>query len=220
MNLRLAGVAVLALGLAGCAGPRVDTADTADAGPAATAVPGTTITARADDDARATPSPFATVLAACVAPSAGAGLATDVPSPAVTSAYPDLPTSGPLNEQQRGEQFQRNKAANNAFRERRPLSAAVQAANKPCVDKVRAGLDQLRKQNRYDAASVEQVLTSAGLTSVTARPPGRLDLGRGGGLVFAGSTGQGCVFGRHATDETTVEFGSGIADGGCLPAPD
>jgi hypothetical protein len=34
------------------------------------------------------------------------------------------------------------------------------------------------------------------------------------------STGQACVFGEHGPDATAVELGSGIADGGCLPAPD
>jgi hypothetical protein len=49
---------------------------------------------------------------------------------------------------------------------------------------------------------------------------GRLDLAGSGGLLFAGSTGQGCVFGEYGIKSLEVSFGSHIADGGCLPAPD
>jgi hypothetical protein len=128
--------------------------------------------------------------------------------------------SGSLSEQDREELFNRNYAANKAFRNRHPLPPQVMAANQPCVVAVRTGLNGLKAKGRYDAASIEQILTGAGLTAVIARPPGRLDLAGSGGLLFAGETGQGCVFGEFGPDVTDVNFGSGIADGGCLPAPD
>jgi hypothetical protein len=101
------------------------------------------------------------------------------------------------------------------------LPAAVVAANRPCADAVRAGLERLRTQQRFDAAAIEQVLADVGLDDAIARKAGRLDAGgASGGLLFAGSTGQACVFGEHGPNATTVELGSVIADGGCLPAPD
>jgi hypothetical protein len=128
--------------------------------------------------------------------------------------------SGSLSEQDREELFRRNYAANKAFRNRHPMPPDIVAANQPCVDAVRAGLVGLKAKARYDAAAIEQVLTAAGLISVVARPPGRLDLAGSGGLLFAGDTGQGCLFGEFGPEVTEVNFGSGIADGGCLPAPD
>ncbi|MGC9670430.1 hypothetical protein ACNTMW_28285 [Planosporangium sp. 12N6] len=212
MKRGVAGIILLTVILAACARPGRDGAAVVtpppESTPSGSAPPGSA------------PPGSAPSLASCVKPAAAAGRSTGAPSPTPAPTGPDLPTAGPLDEQQRAEQFRRNKEANGAFRGRRPLSPAVEAANQPCADTVRAGLDALHRQQRYDPDAVEQVLASAGLTGVVARPPGRLDLGGSGGLVFAGSTGQGCVFGRYGPDGTSVEFGSGIADGGCLPAPD
>ncbi len=94
------------------------------------------------------------------------------------------------------------------------------AAAQPCVRRIRAALEALRRQARYDVGSVEQVLRDVGLTEIVVRAPGRLDLGPGDGVVFAGSSGVGCIFGQHAPEVTTVDFGSAVADGGCLVAPD
>jgi len=147
-------------------------------------------------------------------------------APAATlSAAVSRPPTGtraplPGSEQERGEQFERNRAANKAYRNRRPLAASVLASNQPCVDAVRTGLSLLRAQGRYDAASIQRVLTDAGLSNAGARPRGRLDLAGSGGLLFSGWTGQACVFGEHGPATTTVELGSMIADGGCLPSPD
>ena len=84
----------------------------------------------------------------------------------------------------------------------------------------KAGLNQLHAQQKFDAASIEDVLRGVGLDEVIARPAGRLDLAGRDGLLFAGSTGQACVYGEFGPDVTDVQLGSGIADGGCLPAPD
>jgi hypothetical protein len=37
-------------------------------------------------------------------------------------------------------------------------------------------------------------------------------------MLFAGWTGQACVFGEHGPTYTEVDVGNQIADGGCLPA--
>ncbi len=62
-------------------------------------------------------------------------------------------------------------------------------------------------------------MAATGLVDVVVRPPGRLDLGPGDGLLFAGWTGRACVFGSVRRDDIKVEIGTRIADGGCLPAP-
>src|SRR4051794_5716688 len=52
-----------------------------------------------------------------------------------------------------GDQFERNRQADNAFRERRELPAIYYAAAQPCVDKVRTGLTRLTAKKKFDAAS-------------------------------------------------------------------
>jgi hypothetical protein len=203
-GLVLVGVAA-GIFLTGCAKPSRPTADAAPDATTTTAAPASTATIR---------------LATCVNVSAPPVSNAVTSAAAPTTNRPEPRLSGAQTEQDREELFRRNQEANKAFRNRHPLSPQVLAANQPCVDAVRAGLERLRAQNRYDAAAIQQVLNTAGLTSVVARPAVRLDLAGSGGLLFAGSTGQGCVFGEHGPASTTVQFGSGIADGGCLPAPD
>jgi hypothetical protein len=117
------------------------------------------------------------------------------------------------------EQFRRNHDANKAYRNRQPLSPAADAANRPCAEELRRNLTLLAAGNTYDAESIKRILVGMGLTEATARPPGRLDLAGSGGLLFAGWTGQACVFGEYGPNVMTIEYGSMIADGGCLPAP-
>lgn len=164
-------------------------------------------------------------LAACVDPALGSPSSTapssTAPSMTAAATGPVSEETGPQSEErERGEAFQRNRDANKAFRDRRALPPDIVAANQPCVDKVRTALDRLRAERRYDEASITDVLKAAGLVGGYARRAGRLDTAGSGGLLFAGETGQGCVFGEHGPVSTTVEFGSGIADGGCLPAQD
>jgi hypothetical protein len=135
------------------------------------------------------------------------------PSSSATASTPEPSRSGSPDDA-----WANRVAENNAFRQRRPLTPAVLAAGNPYVIKVCQALSQLRTTDQYGAAAVQAVLTAAGLSQVQARPPGRLDLGGGDGLVFAGWTGTACVFGTHRTDLTEVDLGSQIADGGCLPA--
>lgn len=65
-------------------------------------------------------------------------------------------------------------------------------------------------RQRYDAGSVRQVLDGTGLTDITVRPGS-------GGLVFAGWTGQACVFGEYRPDHITAGAADVIVGGGCLP---
>lgn len=161
----------------------------------------------ADQVAPPTPSRF---VAACADPAA---------SPAPGSVAPTAATAVP-NPSDPDEQFRLNNRANKAFRNRNPLPPQAVAAVQPCVAKVRAGLERLRAEGRFDGPSIERVLTDAGLIDVESRKPGRLDTAGGGGLLFCGNSGFGYVFGEHGPPLTSVEAGGGIADGGCLPAPD
>jgi hypothetical protein len=97
------------------------------------------------------------------------------------------------------------------FRDRRPLAPDVQAANQACADEVVKDLALMGAGNRYDADSVKQVLTSAGLTDLTVWPAGS------GGLVYAGWTGQACVFGEYRPDRITAGVGDVVTNGDCLP---
>jgi hypothetical protein len=203
------------------------------------AVPATLLTGCAGQVGVGAPGGVTTSATSRTSASAGqqvAGCVHEVPRPAVATFGPESPhpsvslrvtAQGQTNaqaqalaERERGEQFQRNYEANKAFRKRRPLPDAVLAANQQCAQQVRESLELLRAGQEYDAAAITKVLSGIGLTTVTVRPAGRLDLAGYGGLLFAGWTGQACIFGEHGAKATTVNVGSMIADGGCLPAPD
>src|SRR4051794_3735140 len=176
MQRGLVPLAIMIMLAAGCARP--GTADSADeVAPPTTAQP--------------TPSRF---VAACADPAA---------SPAPVSAAPSAGRT--VNPSDPDEQFRINSQANKAFRNRHPLPPQALAAVQPCVEKVRAGLDRLRAEGRFDGPSIEQVLTGAGLVDVQSRRPGRLDTAGGGGLLFCGNSGFGYVFGEHGTALTSVE---------------
>jgi hypothetical protein len=101
---------------------------------------------------------------------------------------------------------------------RRPLAADIQATNQPCADEVVKDLTLTNAQHRYDADSVKPVLDAAGLTDITVRPAGQRDPGGSGGLLFAGWTGQACIFGEYRPDHITAGVGDVVTGGGCLPA--
>jgi hypothetical protein len=103
------------------------------------------------------------------------------------------------------------------FRDRRPLDTDVQAANQPCADEVVKGLTLMGAGNRYDAGSVKLVLEGAGLTDIAVRPAGPQDPAGSGGLLFAGWTGQACVFGEYGPNHITAGVGNMVTGGGCLP---
>ncbi|MER5332643.1 hypothetical protein [Micromonospora sp. NPDC002717] len=137
---------------------------------------------------------------------------------------PSRPGGGqPLtDEQQRAEEFRRQQAANDAFRQRGTLDAEAASGARACAAEVMRSLNLLTVGGREDPGeeSVRRAVAATGLTEVTVRPPGRLDLGPGDGLLFAGWTGRACVFGSVRAGDVAVEIGTRIADGGCLPAPD
>ncbi|MFL6111320.1 MAG: hypothetical protein ACJ786_08200, partial [Catenulispora sp.] len=102
------------------------------------------------------------------------------------------------------------------FRNRRPLAADVQAANQPCADEVLRGLTLMGAENRYEADSVKLVLLGAGLADITIRAGGRRDPAGSGGLLFAGWTGQACIFGEDGPNHITAGVGNAVTGGGCL----
>jgi hypothetical protein len=130
------------------------------------------------------------------------------------------PSDGNLTEEQRGELLRRQMEANHAFRNRGELPAAAVPGAVRCAIRAEDALQPLTAKKDYSVDSVQAALRKAGLQEVAVRPPGRLDLGYGDGVVFAGWTGQACVFGQHHPHLTEVEYGTMIADGGCLPAAD
>ncbi|WP_341718227.1 hypothetical protein QQG74_31470 [Micromonospora sp. FIMYZ51] len=125
------------------------------------------------------------------------------------------------DEQLRQEEFLRQQAANKAFRQRGNLDPEATAGAQACAAEVSRSLNLFTSggQDEPEEEAVRQAVSATGLLDVVVRPPGRLDLGPGDGLLFAGWTGRACVFGSVRQDDIRVEIGTRIADGGCLPAP-
>jgi len=136
------------------------------------------------------------------------------PQPAgVTPATPQSsPIAKALDDMRReNDELRREHTPDEAlFRDRRPLGTDVATANQACADRVLRELTLMSGLKRYDADSVRQVLDGASLTDITVRPGS-------GGLVFAGWTGQACVFGEYRPDHITAGAGDVIVGGGCLP---
>ncbi|SCL58527.1 hypothetical protein [Micromonospora peucetia] len=200
----VAGTVVFLPVLAGCAAP--GTGPTTPAGSTASALPATSAPAEADCVSAGTPTARP---GEASRPGAGA--------PATTS-----PPPGPLtDEQRRAEEFRRQQAANDGFRQRGTLSPEAASGARSCAAEVRRSLNLLTAGGQDDPGqeAVRRAIVATGLTGVNVRPPGRLDLGPVDGLVFAGWTGQACVFGNVRAGDVVVEIGTRIADGGCLPAP-
>ncbi|MFF5214140.1 hypothetical protein [Micromonospora sp. NPDC000442] len=191
----------------------------------ACAVPGSRPAAESDQDV-VPPNPLPSVaearcVAAAAAPPEGVTKAP-VPSGASTAPIPSGTGHSMADERVREEMLRRQQAANDAFRQRGTLEPETAAGARACATEVLKGLNLLTADGRDepDEEAVRRAVTATGLTDVVVRPPGRLDLGPGGGLIFAGWTGRACVFGNVRSDDITVEIGARIADGGCLPAPD
>lgn len=144
----------------------------------------------------------------------------DKPTPGTPSTPWDIPTGMPSGEQQQEEMLRRQHAANKAFRQRGTLSEEAARGAQACADEILRAAQLRAASGDLDAKALEDVLVNAGLAEVTVRPPGRLDVGPDDGLIFAGWTGRACVFGTARQEKITVEIGTRIADGGCLPAPD
>jgi hypothetical protein len=195
MRWHAVGAVVVASLVAGCAHPGV----------------GGAAAASASSQAAPSPARFAEDRARCVERS---------PQPAPTVVIPPptgqvSPPAGALEELRRLNEGLRRKYTPDQtfFRDRRPLAAKVAAANQACADEVIRNLTLMSGLNRYDADSVKQILGSAGLTDIAVRP-GRSGSGR---LIFAGWTGQACVFGEYGPDHITAGVGTVVTGGGCLP---
>ncbi|GGM51453.1 hypothetical protein GCM10011608_40470 [Micromonospora sonchi] len=173
------------------------------------------------------------VAAPPVVPEPGGGVTSTTTPPAkmvvepsgvgTSPTVPAVPDAGNpmMDEQLRQEEFLRQQAANKAFRQRGNLDPETADGARACAAEVSQGLNLLIVGGRGEPEqeAVERTLTATGLVDVVVRPPGRLDLGPGDGLLFAGWTGRACVFGSVRRDDIKVEIGTRIADGGCLPAP-
>jgi hypothetical protein len=143
------------------------------------------------------------------------GVAARAAAPAPTGRLPSDP------EAREGELIQRNMDANHAYRSRGVLPAGAVPGAVRCAIVVEDALKALHRKKVYDdPARIQAAVRGAGLPDAYVRRPGRLDTGPGGGWLFAGDTGQACVFGSYGASGYEVEYGTGIADGGCLPAPD
>ncbi|MFC7481753.1 hypothetical protein ACFQX7_19270 [Luedemannella flava] len=77
---------------------------------------------------------------------------------------------------------------------------------------VKAPADPTADTHREDVGSARGVLAKAGLQDLMCARPGD-------GLVLAGSTGVGCLFGHAGRTDMTVDVAGAILDAGCLPAP-
>ncbi|WP_146603504.1 hypothetical protein [Micromonospora endophytica] len=139
----------------------------------------------------------------------------DVVSPAVPGSLgtgsPVTDAGSPMTDEQlRQEEFLRQQAANKAFRQRGNLDPLAADGARSCASEVSQSLNLLTAGGRDepDEESVQQALAATGLTDVIVRPPGRLDLGPGDGLIFAGWTGQACVYGSVRRADITVEIGT------------
>ncbi|MFG1886427.1 hypothetical protein ACGFIR_00935 [Micromonospora sp. NPDC049051] len=132
-----------------------------------------------------------------------------------------VPRQPPTDEQRRAEEFRRQQAANDGFRQRGTLGEEAASGARACAAQLRRSLNLLTAGGRDQPGqeAVRRTVEATGLTEITVRAPGRLDLGPAGGLVFAGWTGRACVFGSVRAGAVVVEIGTRIADGGCLPAP-
>ena len=134
---------------------------------------------------------------------------------------PAEPSDGDFDENHRGEMMRRQMAANDAYLDRRPLPESAVPGATRCAIKAEDVLRALHEEQEYDPQPVEEALVAGGLTDATVRRPATRDGGSGDGIVFAAWTGQACVVGRLSpTYGYSVEYGSTIADGGCLPAAD
>ncbi|MFG3422205.1 hypothetical protein [Micromonospora sp. NPDC048063] len=190
------------------------------------AAPGTgpgTGPASSNSAASALPATSAAITEArCVRAATPVARPGEVARPGTATATPSRPGSGqPLTDEQRREEFRRQQAANDAFRQRGTLDAKAASGARACAAEVLRRLNLLTVGGRDDPGeeSVRRAVAATGLAGVTVRPPGRLDLGPGDGLLFAGWTGRACVFGSVRAGDVAVEIGTRIADGGCLPAP-
>jgi hypothetical protein len=205
---RILPVATVALVLSGCAKPKPKPKlepETPAAAPIAVSLPPAVDTLPCTKgEAR----PGRTPTAADVATPRSLG-----PLPRASDEY--------LDEDHRGEMIRRQMEANDAYLERRPLPEAALPGAVRCAIRAENALEPLHKKRVYEAEAVKKALTAAGLPDSTVEKPGSRDRTPHDGLIIAAWTGQARIMGYLSPEHGThIEYGSTIADGGCLPARD
>jgi hypothetical protein len=169
-----------------------------------------------------TPPPGKETLPCTKQPVSGGRSATPAP---VAKPPDDGPLPSPSNaaqqEQYSGELMQRQMRANHMFLDRHPLPDAAVPGAIRCTLHAEDALKAVTKARSFDKVSIEKALTAQGLPKSTVRKPGSHDMGYGDGFTIANWTGRACIVGYVSPAHGyRVEYGSQIADGGCLPAPD
>jgi hypothetical protein len=196
-------IAALVFALSGCATPGTASGNPATGAPVAVPAQADTLPCtREKTDAGRTPT------------------AADVATPRSLGPLPQ-PSDEYLDEEYRGEMMRRQMEANDAYLERRPLPEAALPGAIRCAIKAEDALEPLHKKKVYDAAAVTKALTAAGLPDSAVEKPGSRDRVPHDGLIIAAWTGQACIIGYLSPEYGAhIEYGSTIADGGCLPARD
>jgi hypothetical protein len=196
-------IAALVFALSGCATPGTVSGSPATGAPVAVPAQADTLPCtRERTDAGRTPT------------------AADVATPRSLGPLPQ-PSDEYLDEEYRGEMMRRQMEANDAYLERRPLPEAALPGAIRCAIKAENALEPLHKKKVYDAAAVTKALTAAGLPDSAVEKPGSRDRVPHDGLIIAAWTGQACIIGYLSPEYGAhIEYGSTIADGGCLPARD
>ncbi|MFC4065990.1 DUF6993 domain-containing protein [Actinoplanes subglobosus] len=146
--------------------------------------------------------------------------AADVATPRSPGPLP-RPSDEYLDEEYRGEMLRRQMEANDAYRERRPLPETALPGAVRCAVKAEDALKPLYEKKVFDEKAVKKALAAAGLPDSAVEKPASRDRAPHDGVIIAAWTGQACIVGYLSPGYGAhVEYGSTIADGGCLPARD
>jgi hypothetical protein len=146
--------------------------------------------------------------------------AAQVAAPADDSPLPS-PSTEQEQEQYRGELLQRQMRANHAFLDRHRLPDAAVPGAVRCALHAEDALAAVTRKKTFQPEEIESALAAQGLPNSTVRRPASHDMGYGDGYTIANWTGQACIVGYVSPAHGyRVEYGSQIADGGCLPAAD
>jgi len=106
--------------------------------------------------------------------------------------------------------------ANEAYRQRSPLSQGLQARAEYHRERITAALQKAVEAGSLDQFDAPRILAPFGYDASSVQSYGRSDVG--GGLAVGVSTDAGCVYGGVRGNAVDLQTGGGIADGGCLPA--
>jgi hypothetical protein len=147
-------------------------------------------------------------------------------TPAQVAVPPDdgalpSPSTAEQQERYRGETLQRQMRSNRMFLDRRRLPDAAVPGAVRCTLHAEDALKAVMKKKTFDPDAIGKALTAQGLPKSTVRKPAAHDTGYGDGYTIANWTGRACIVGWVSPAHGYhVEYGSQIADGGCLAASD